>query len=386
MVAAREPLRHLNDDACWQAVIQRRSASDGLFVTAVRTTKVYCRPSCPSRTPLRRNVRFFATPAEAEAVGFRPCRRCRPRDVARPDLALVREVCRALDAAGDDAPTLAELGARFGRSPFHLQRTFKRIVGVTPRQYAEARRMQRVRRSLRESADVTTAIYDAGLGSSSRLYERAGARLGMTPASYRRYGAGAAIAYTITSCEFGRMLVAATDRGVAHVAFAVADHDLERDLHREFAAAEIRRDDAGLRPAVDAVVAGIAGREPSHPVPLDVRATAFRIRVWEALRRIPRGETRSYSDIAREVGSPRAARAVGTACKENPVPIIVPCHRVVREDGTLGGYALGLDRKRALLARERQAAAAKPARNGRASRPAASAPGNGRAQRPASAR
>lgn len=364
MVAAQPLPRHLDDDACWEAVLQRRAASDGLFVTAVRTTKVYCRPSCPSRTPLRRNVRFFATPAEAEAASFRPCKRCRPRDLARPDLALVRDVCHALDAAAGDAPTLAQLGARFGRSPFHLQRTFKRIVGVTPRQYAEARRMQRVRRSLREAADVTAAIYDAGLGSSSRLYERADGRLGMTPASYRRYGAGTAIAYTITSCEFGRMLVAATDRGVAHVSFAAADHDLERDLHREFPAADIRRNDAGLRDAVEAVVAGIAGREPPHPVPLDLRATAFRIRVWEAMRRIPRGQTRSYSDIAREAGSPRAARAVGTACKENPVPIIIPCHRVIRDDGTIGGYALGLNRKRALLAREHKAASS-PARNRR---------------------
>ena len=354
MVAAQPLTRQLNDDACWQAVVQRRAASDGLFVTAVRSTKIYCRPSCPARTPRRENVRFFATPAQAEAAGFRACKRCRPRDAARPDLALVRDVCRALEAAADAPPTLAQLGARFGRSPFHLQRTFKRVVGVTPRQYAAARRMQRARKSLREARDVTAAIYDAGFGSSSRLYEQASGRLGMTPASYRRYGAGTTISYTITSCDFGRMLVAATERGIAAVTFAASDADLERELRHEFAAAEIRRDDAALGSAVDAIVAGIAGKEPAQPVPLDVRATAFRIRVWEALRAIPRGETRSYSDIARAVGSPKAARAVGTACATNPVPIIVPCHRVVREDGSLGGYAYGLDRKRTLLEREKR--------------------------------
>jgi AraC family transcriptional regulator, regulatory protein of adaptative response / methylated-DNA-[protein]-cysteine methyltransferase len=353
MVAA-QPLTHqLNDDACWQAVVQRRAASDGLFVTAVRSTKVYCRPSCPSRRPKRENVRFFATPDQAESAGFRACKRCRPRETARPELALVRDVCRALEAAGDAPPTLAALGARFGKSPFHLQRTFKRIVGVTPRQYAAARRMQRAKTSLRQARDVTAAIYDAGFGSSSRLYEQSARRLGMTPASYRRYGAGTAISYTIASCEFGRMLVAATERGVASIDFAASDAELETTLHREFANAEIRRDDAALRSAVESIVAGVAGKEPAQPVPLDVRATAFRIRVWDALRAIPRGETRSYSDIARVVGSPKAARAVGTACKENPVPIIVPCHRVVHEDGSLGGYALGLDRKRALLEREK---------------------------------
>ena len=346
----------LDDDACWQAVVERRQSARALFVVAVRTTRIYCRPGCPARMPKRENVEFFASHRQAEAAGYRPCKRCRPRDARRPDLVLVREICRALDAAGDAPPTLAELGRRFGKSPFHLQRTFKAITGVSPRQYGAARRLQRARSSLRSAPDVTAAIYDAGFGSASRLYEQSSHALGMTPARYRRSGAGTAIAYTIASCEFGRMLVAATDRGVASIDFAASDAELETTLRHEFAAAEIRRDDAVLRSAVEAIVAGIAGGEPPHPVPLDVRATAFRIRVWDALRAIPRGETRSYSEIARAIGAPKAVRAVGSACATNPTPIVVPCHRVVREDGSLGGYRYGLDRKRALLDREKKAA------------------------------
>lgn len=361
----------MDTDACWQAVSERRASARALFVVAVRTTGIYCRPGCPARMPKRENVEFFPTPRLAEAAGYRACKRCHPRDAGRPDLALIREVCRALDAARDAPPTLAELGARFGKSPFHLQRTFKRITGVTPRQYGAARRLQRARTLLRASRDVTAAIYDAGFGSSSRLYEQSSRALGMTPARYRRSGEGIAISYTIVSCEFGRMLVAATERGVASIDFAASDAELETTLHHEFAAAEIRRDDAGLRSAVESIIVGIAGGEPPHPVPLNVRATAFRIRVWEALRAIPRGETRTYSDIARAVGRPKAVRAVGSACAANPTPIVVPCHRVVREDGTLGGYRYGLDRKRALLDREKDAAATpKPGRNARVPRAA----------------
>ncbi|HYM15756.1 MAG TPA: bifunctional DNA-binding transcriptional regulator/O6-methylguanine-DNA methyltransferase Ada [Dehalococcoidia bacterium] len=352
MVAARESHRTLNEDACWEAVVQRRAASEGLFVVAVRTTKIYCRPSCPSRTPRRENVRFYAAASAAEAAGFRACKRCDPRGPARPDVALVRRISARIDAAGERAPTLAALSDEFGVSPFHLQRTFKRITGVSPRQYAAARRIQRARRSLRQASGVTAAIYDAGFGSSSRLYEQSSRALGMTPARYRRAGEGTAISYTIASCEFGRMLVAATERGIASIDFAASDGELEATLRHEFANAEIRRDDAALRAPVEAIVAGIAGKEPAQAIPLDVRATAFRIRVWDALRAIPRGETRSYSDIARAVGSPRAVRAVGSACATNPLPIVVPCHRVVREDGSLGGYRYGLDRKRTLLERE----------------------------------
>lgn len=346
----------LDDDACWKAVAERRASARALFVVAVRTTRIYCRPGCPARIPKRENVEFFVSHRLAEAAGYRACKRCHPRDARRPDLVLVRDICRALDAACDAMPTLAELGARFRKSPFHLQRTFKQITGVTPRQYGAARRLQRARTSLRSAPDVTAAIYDAGFGSASRLYEQSSHALGMTPARYRRSGEGTAISYTIASCEFGRMLVAATERGVASIDFAASDAELETTLRHEFAAAEIRRDDAGLRSAVESIIAGIGGGEPPHPVPLDVRATAFRIRVWEALRAIPRGETRSYSDIARAVGRPKAVRAVGSACATNPTPIVVPCHRVVREDGTLGGYRYGLDRKRALLEREKKAA------------------------------
>ena len=357
MTTAPAPPAALNDDACWQAVAQRRTASDGLFVVAVRTTKIYCRPSCPSRTPKRENVRFYPSPSAAETAGFRACKRCRPREGARPDAVLVREICAAIEADPGRAPTLADLSARFGKSSFHLQRVFKRITGVTPKQYAEARRTHRARTALRGGNGVSAAIYEAGYGSSSRLYERAGERLGMTPARYRRRGEGMAISYTIASCDFGRMLVAATERGVAAVKFAASDADLEDELRSEYSAADIRRDDASMHPHVASIVESIAaGTGSALRLPLDIRATAFRIRVYEALRQIPLGATRSYSDIARAVGSPKSVRAVGTACAQNPVAIAVPCHRVVREDGSLGGYRYGLDRKRAILDRERSAA------------------------------
>jgi AraC family transcriptional regulator of adaptative response/methylated-DNA-[protein]-cysteine methyltransferase len=344
--------RTLDEEVCYQAVVRKRQASDGLFFSAVRSTGIYCRPSCPSRTPLRKNLRFYATADEAEAAGFRACKRCRPRDPMRTDAALVKAICRSLNAR-ETPPTLAELSQEFGISPFHLQRTFKRVTGLSPRAYAESRRTERLKRGLRDGNGVASAVYGAGYGSSSRAYEQAPTRLGMTPGAYGRGGAGMRITYTITSTDFGRMLVAATERGVSAVSFGEDDGRLEEALRDEYPAAEIARDDGVTRRWVESILPALEGAGYKQ-LPLDIRATSFRRRVWDALLAIPRGETRTYSQIAAQIGAPKAARAVGNACGANPVAVVIPCHRVVASDGTLGGYAYGLERKKKLLERERE--------------------------------
>lgn len=347
----------MNQGDHWQAVLSRDTRFDGAFVYAVRSTGIFCRPSCPSRRPRRENVDFFAVPEAAARAGYRACRRCRPTEAEAPDpgLAMVRRLCRFMDGREvDDAgpPTLAELGAHVGRSPYHLQRTFKRVMGITPRQYADARRLGRLKSELRRGEPVAGALYGAGYGSSSRLYERAPGQLGMTPATYAKGGAGARIGFAIVESALGRLLVGATARGVAAVCLGEDDRVLEAELRAEYPAAEIARDERGVGRWAEAIVRHLAGAEPRLELPLDVRATAFQWRVWEELRRIPAGETRSYREIAARLGKPKAQRAVGRACATNPVSLVVPCHRAVREDGGLGGYRWGLERKRALLARE----------------------------------
>jgi AraC family transcriptional regulator of adaptative response/methylated-DNA-[protein]-cysteine methyltransferase len=335
----------------WQQVVARDARQDGRFVFAVRTTGVYCRPSCPSRRPRRESVEFFANPNDAERAGYRACLRCKPTEVS----SQARYVARArqlLDSA-EGVVTLAELSKRVGLSPFHLQRLFKRATGLSPREYQSARRMQSVKAGLRKGDDVTTALYDAGYGSPSRLYERAPERLGMTPGEYRRGGAGASITFAIAPTPLGRLLVAATERGLCAVRFGESAVELERDLRQEFHAANMHRDDAAMRQYVEPLLASIRGNNTTIDLPLDVRATAFQMKVWEKLREIPRGETRSYTDIAREIGEPAAVRAVARACASNPVALAVPCHRVVRSDGELAGYRWGVERKKKLLDHER---------------------------------
>lgn len=349
--AAVAPRRALDEDMCWEAIQQRRQSADGLFFVAVTSTKIYCRPTCPSRTPLRKNVRFYATPDEAEVAGFRACKRCKPREPVRSDVTLVKRICKHLDDA-ESIPTLAQLSSTFGVSQFHLQRTFKRITGLSPRAYSESRRTELLKKGLRNGNGVAAAVYEAGFGSSSRAYESANGHLGMTPGRYAQAGAGMRISYTITASTFGYMLVAATERGVSAISFGAKERGLEEGLHAEYPAAEIVRDDTAMRRWVTDVLRSVEEGVEQPQLPLDIRATAFRRRVWDALRSIPRGETRSYSDIARQVGSPKAARAVGNACHVNPIPIIVPCHRVVAEGGGLGGYAYGLEMKKKLLKRE----------------------------------
>jgi AraC family transcriptional regulator, regulatory protein of adaptative response / methylated-DNA-[protein]-cysteine methyltransferase len=343
----------MTDAARWQAVLDRDRRFDGAFVFAVRTTGVYCRPGCAARRPRRRNVVFFGEPDDAERAGFRGCRRCRPKEAVRGGAALVEQVCRDIEVrlAEGEPVRLAGLAARVGLSPHHLLRSFKHAVGVTPRQYADARRITALKARLKEGMPVTHATYEAGYGSSSRLYERSDALLGMTPATYSHGGRGARIRYGIASCPLGRVLVAGTERGVAAVYFGDTDRPLEAALRAEYPQAEVRRDDAANASWVRAVVAGLRGEQAPN-LPLDVRATAFQWRVFEALRRIPAGETRTYGEIARSIGAPRAARAVGRACATNRVAVVIPCHRAVGSGGSLTGYRWGVARKKALLATE----------------------------------
>ncbi len=334
----------------WQQVMARDARQDGRFVFAVRTTGVYCRPSCPSRRPRRESVEFFSNPNEAERAGYRACLRCKPTEISS-QAQYVTRARRLLDNA-EGVVTLSELSKRVGLSPFHLQRLFKRATGLSPREYQAARRMQHVKAGLRNGDDVTTALYDAGYGSPSRLYERAPQQLGMTPGEYRRGGAGTSITFTIAPTPLGRLLVAATERGLCAVRFGESATDLERDLRTEFHAADLRRDDTATRRYVEPLLAAIRGENTTIDLPLDVRATAFQMKVWEKLRQIPRGETRSYGDIARAIGEPGAVRAVARACATNPVALAVPCHRVIRSDGDTSGYRWGVDRKRKLLEQE----------------------------------
>jgi len=336
----------------WQQVLARDARQDGRFVFAVRTTGVFCRPSCPSRRPRRDSVEFFANPREAERAGYRACLRCKPTQISDQTQHVLR-ARRLLDHA-EGIVTLAQLSKRVGLSPFHLQRIFKRATGLSPREYQSARRMQHIKAGLRKGEEVTTALYDAGFSSPSRLYENASQQLGMTPGTYRRGGAGVTITFTVAATPLGRMLVAATERGLCAVRFGESATELERDLREEFHAAELHRDDAAMRHYIELLLASSCGKNTTVELPLDVRATAFQKKVWETLRQIPRGETRTYTDIAREIGDPRAVRAVARACASNPVAIAVPCHRVVRSDGDLAGYRWGVERKKKLLEAERQ--------------------------------
>jgi AraC family transcriptional regulator of adaptative response/methylated-DNA-[protein]-cysteine methyltransferase len=344
-------------DPAWHAVLARDRASDGRFVYAVTSTGVYCRPSCPRRRPRRDRVRFFDAPEAARAAGFRACKRCKPDTAqAAPDpwIDKVRRACVYLSNV-DGHPSLATLAARLGGSPYHFQRNFKRLVGVSPREYADAVRLRTVKGRLRHAADITGAMFDSGYGSSSRFYERAVPKLGMAPSTYRRGGAGMEIGYTIVDASnrsLGRLLVAATSRGVCAVAMGSSDAELTSALSREYPAAAITTDAGALAQWTKAILAHLSGREPRLDLPLDVQATAFQWQVWQALASIPYGETRTYSEVAASIGKPRAVRAVARACATNPVALAIPCHRVVPAVGGEGGYRWGVDRKKALLTRE----------------------------------
>lgn len=342
----------LEAEIFWKAVKTNDARFDGAFYLGVKTTSIYCRPSCRARTPKRENVAFFPTIQLAEEFGLRACLRCKPKDVAGvdPQVAIMLRVCEMLDS--DDLFSLEMLAEEVGLSPSHLQRSFKEIIGVSPKKYSELRRMEKFKDQLRAGSDVTTAMYDAGFGSSSRLYEKASENLGMTPTKYKKGGKGVQINYTITDCELGRILVARTINGLCNVAFADDDSLLEANLKKEYPNAEVTKDAAVLKGFVDEILKHLAGKKKRLDLPLDIQATAFQMRVWELLRKIPYGETVTYTQIAEQLGDKKKVRAVAQACASNRVAVVIPCHRVVGKDGKLSGYRWGVERKGKLLKAE----------------------------------
>jgi len=348
-------LTSLSATTAWAAVTARDARRDGHFVYAVATTGVFCRPSCGSRRPLRQNVRFFDSPAGAVRAGFRACKRCKP---TTPDngASLIKDVRRLIDAAGDATVTLGTLARNTGASPTRIQRTFKRATGMSPKEFQDARRGERLRKHLRAGHSVTRATLDAGYTSTSRLHHQAGEALGMTPSVFRKRGRGMQIEFGTTSTPLGVLLVAYTERGICSVALGDGARALEADLRTEFSAAEISPAREKATRQIAAVVAALAGRDAA--LRLDLSGTDFQLLVWRALQRIPRGETRSYGAVAASLGRPSATRAVARACAQNTVAVVIPCHRVIRGDGALGGYRWGIERKRALL--DRESVASKP--------------------------
>lgn len=340
----------MTDDERWQAVVSKDDRFDGAFYTCVHTTGIYCRPTCPTPPPKRTNVSFAPTIAAAEAQGFRPCKRCQPEKPLAPHKELAARVSRHIEDHLDGDLSLTAIGKALGVSPAHLQRSFKRVMGVSPREYTAALRQQHFKAELQNGENVVSATYAAGYGSASRPYTDDA--LGMTPAQYKRGGAGMQIAHAVVPCALGNLLVAATERGVCVVRLGDDPVELSATLRREFPAAELCRDTASLSRWVGPILAYLDGQPQPLDLPVDVQATAFQRRVWQALKQIPYGTTRSYSEVAAMIGQPTAARAVATACASNPVALVIPCHRVVRESGELGGYRWGIERKQKLLAME----------------------------------
>jgi AraC family transcriptional regulator, regulatory protein of adaptative response / methylated-DNA-[protein]-cysteine methyltransferase len=371
---ARETAVTLDPERAWAAVEARDAGCDGEFVYAVASTGVYCRPSCPARRPRRERVAFFPHPGAAEAAGYRACRRCRPRAAApygapagqgpggsnQPGQDGPIERARLyLEAHIDETVTLERLGREVGLSPYHLQRTFKRATGVSPKDYVLARRLERFKARLKKGDTVTTATFEAGYGAGSRLYEQANARLGMTPGTFRRGGRGMRIGYAVVACPLGMLLVGATARGICAVKLGNGEAELLEGLRREFPAAELGPAEAALQSWVEEILAALASPARPLDLPLDVGGTPFEWRVWRALQEIPPGATRSYGEVAAAIGAPGAARAVARACAANRAALVIPCHRVVRGDGEIGGYRWGTERKRRLLQAERAGTASR---------------------------
>lgn len=338
----------VDEARAWQAVLERDRTFDGRFVTGVLSTGIYCRPSCAARHPRRDNVRFFADPAHAEAAGLRACLRCRPGDVSRDEAAINSAL--GLLADPEQVPSLAVLAASVGYSPAHFQRVFKRAVGLSPADYARARRVERAGEALSEGASVTGAIYEAGFGAPSRFYEASRGRMGMSPSAWRDGGRGVTIRWAVVPTSLGEMLVAATDKGVCRLAFGEGS----ADLADRFPKARFSQGDADFTALLGEVVGAVERPGTSRAIPLDVQGTAFQEAVWRELQRIPAGETRTYAQIAAAVGKPGAMRAAGSANGANNVAVLIPCHRVIRSDGSLGGYAWGETIKHELLRRERK--------------------------------
>jgi AraC family transcriptional regulator, regulatory protein of adaptative response / methylated-DNA-[protein]-cysteine methyltransferase len=341
------------DDARWAAVVARDAAFDGQFYHSVETTGIYCRPSCPARRPKRAHVRFHDTAADAEQAGFRACKRCKPDQpsLVQHHAAKVAEACRLIETA-EDAPKLEELAAAAGLSPYHFHRVFKAVLGLTPKAYATAHRNKRVREELGKSATVTQAIYEAGFNSNGRFYATSSDVLGMTPRAFRSGGTNAEIKFAIGESSLGLVLIAASDKGVCAIFFGDDPDSLARDLKKQFPRARLVGGDPAFEELASKVMGFVEDPRAGFDLPLDIRGTAFQHRVWDALRRIPVGTTASYSEIAKAIGAPKSVRAVARACGSNPVSVAIPCHRVIGSDGSLTGYRGGIERKRALLAKE----------------------------------
>ncbi|HTM95787.1 MAG TPA: methylated-DNA--[protein]-cysteine S-methyltransferase [Croceibacterium sp.] len=339
----------INAETAWAAVMRRDRAFDGQFVTGVLSTGIYCRPSCAARHPSRANVRFFAGGTEARNAGLRPCKRCLPDDVARDEKAVLRAIGAIKEA--EEVPVLADLADAVGYSPSHFQRVFTRATGLSPAAYARALKAERAREALSANGRVTEAIYDAGYESPSRFYEAMEGKLGMAPSAWARGGAGVTIRWAVVPSSLGAMLVAASDKGVCRLSF----NEGPEELARRFPNAELAEGGADFARLLQCVIEAVERPGNGQDIPLDVKGTAFQERVWEELRKIPAGETRSYAEIAAAAGTPSAVRAAGSANGANNVAVLIPCHRVIRSDGSLGGYAYGLDIKRELLAREKTA-------------------------------
>lgn len=343
------------DELRWKALLKRDRRADGVFWYAVKTTGVYCRPGCSSRRPRRANVEFFDSPLQAERAGYRACKKCGPDALSVDHThSAVIEACKLIDQSSEPL-TLNELAGAVGLSPYHFHRLFKKYVGVTPKAYSAACRTKRLQTELREKTTITKAMYGAGFGSSSRLYERVGDHLGMPPSAYKNGGAGQSIRFATAKCSLGWIAVAVTERGICSIEFGDKRSRLREALSKRFPKAEMRADDAGLQETLTQVLAGIENPDHRIDLPLDIQGTAFQRRVWAALQGIPAGTTATYTEIAKRIGRPTAARAVARACASNKLAVAIPCHRVLRADGSLSGYRWGIERKRKLLERERTA-------------------------------
>ena len=350
-IQAKENL--LTDLRKLRAVMKRDDRFDGTFVFAVRSTGIYCNPSCPARRPRPEQVMLFSSPDDAEHSGFHPCKRCRPREIhSSRQKEVVERVCRYIEANLGKKLTLSSMSSHVGISPYYLQRIFKRIMGMSPREYVEAHRLAKMKMRLKKGEPVIKALYSAGFSSRSRLSDRVPAQFGMSPGTYRRGGQGMRITYTTVSCPLGRMLIATTDLGICAVCFGDSDAEVESSLSAEYPAAKIQRNDTIFKEQITAFTRYFTGHQLDLNLPLDVQATAFQWRVWKKIQSIPHGSTSFYGKIAHALGLPHAARAVARACATNPVPLIIPCHRVVRQDGKMGGYRWGVKRKQALLSQE----------------------------------
>ncbi len=339
----------MNDEIFWRAVKENDKRFDGVVFTCVTSTKIFCKPSCTARLPKRENVFFVHTQASAENKGFRACLRCRPNDIDGVDeqVKTIVKACEIMETAEDIS--LESLAEELNLSASHFQRTFKKIIGISPKKYSEKRRLENFKIEIQKGSDVTEAMYEAGFGSSSRLYEKASDNLGMTPATYKKGGTGAKISFAVTDCTLGRLLVARTEKGLCGLKFGDSGKHLVEDLEAEYPNAEIKRDNKNLKKIIEIIVCYLEGKRRNLDLPLDVYATAFQMRVWDVLRKIPYGETLSYSEVAEQIGNKKAVRAVASACAKNQVALAIPCHRVIGSDGKMNGYRWGIERKKQLL-------------------------------------